>query len=509
MEGTVKEIALAVGGQTLLHHAPPAPLTLADGETRAIDIRLSARYEADGQLFDIPLTERNPDTLVGLNTADGTPIDEPSGSLTGRITSFFSPPGPNNQKPTERPEGIEQERTPNGILSLSRTPDFESPMWMPLFIEDDGSYRVDVKPGKYYVMAVLDQNGDGRSGLSDGIGIYGTHLPVRGTPAAVNVFPNETTPHVDIDILASYIDEKGTMAEIKDGGRWDISRIYGHPEDIFKYTRAGKPIEEWVYWTKGVAFQFVPDGAGWKLKKQDKFQTKAQNTEDSTQDTENPQEADPPKQTPPGTFPFTAEPVTVHYSHDGILWQIAPDATLSPIGTGFYPNASKNGALVYQDIDDNVILQDIATGQGLVLLDNQRSIQEPVISPDGDYLAYTHTEHTGRKRITVQHLPTKKFFTIPSTAREMSTPAWRGDGQLLAYCTTGTIENLDDAEGNRNIYAFDYVTNSVEPIVISPADDTDPAWNPADLNTLAFSRKKRRRLSPNLDCNVFCYRTTN
>ncbi len=481
-------------GTNAITSHPPARLTLADGETRTIAIHLTARYEADGQLRAIPITKQNPDTLPGLKVADGTSTDEPSGSLTGKITSYFSPLREKGEmlkkrQPTDSQDGIEQKRTPNGILSLSLTPDFESPMWMPLFIEDDGSYRVDVKPGKYYIMAVLDQNGDGRSGLSDGIGIYGTHLPVRGTPAAVNVLPNETTPHVDIDILASYIDEKGTMAELKDGGRWDIARIHGHPEDIFKYTRAGKTIEEWVYWTKGLAFQFVADGAGWKLKKQDEFQTKAQGTEADTQDAENPQTAEHAKQTQPETSPITGQPVAIYYSHDGILWRITPDATLSPIGAGFYPNASENGALVYQDIDANVIIQDVVTGQGTVLLDNRHRVQEAVISPDGDYLAWTHTEHTGRKRITVQHLPSQKHFTIPSTAREISMPAWRRDGQLLAYCATGTIENRDDTGRNRNIYAFDSVTNSVEPIVVSPTDDADPAWNPSDLNTLAFSRK--------------------
>ena len=129
---------------------------------------------------------------------------------------------------------------PDGLLSLSASPDFRSPLWMPLFLEVDGTFVVDVKPGQYYVLAVVDRNGDGRSGTSDGIGLYGTHHPVRGTPAPITVFPGKTTPHVDIDILATYVDEKGTMAELSDGGRWNIARMYGEREDIFKWTRKGR-----------------------------------------------------------------------------------------------------------------------------------------------------------------------------------------------------------------------------------------------------------------------------
>ena len=106
---------------------------------------------------------------------------------------------------------------------------------MPLFLDEDGTYFVDVKPGKYYVLAVVDQNSDGLSGIS---GRYRNlrHTPnlYEAQPAAITVFPGKITPHVNIDILASYVDEKGTMAELSDGGQWNIARMYGEPEDIFK-----------------------------------------------------------------------------------------------------------------------------------------------------------------------------------------------------------------------------------------------------------------------------------
>ena len=70
----------------------------------------------------------------------------------------------------------------------------------------------------------------------------------------------------------------------------------------------------------------------------------------------------------------------------------------------------------------------------------------------------------------------------------VSHPAWNSDGTVLAYVTAGTIENPDDTGQNRNIYAFDQVTTSVEPVVVSPVDDAEPTWSPANPNQLAFTR---------------------
>ena len=509
-------------GTNAIATTPPAAAGFDEGETRAVNIQLSARYGAEGQLVAITEAENNP--IAGNFVSNPTPditTEEQMGGITGKVTSFFS----SGTAKAENKDTTSENEDPiiDGILSLSTTPDFSSPMLMPLFLDEDGTYFVDVKPGKYYVLAVVDQNSDGLSGISDGIGIYGTHQPVRGTPAAITVFPGKITPHVNIDILASYVDEKGTMAELSDGGRWNIARMYGEPEDIFKYTRDGKMIEEWMYWTRGLAFHFEADGAGWKLKDTNKFEPNTQNilkeTETAAEDKQHSQNE--PNETLPQNlstdgFSLATESVFIYYSHDGVLWRIAPataaervvdavagdqpsvevDTRVAPLGAGFRPSASESGMLVYHDFDNNVIIRDIVTGKSMVFLDNRHLAEDVTISPDGQYLAYAHSETTGRKRILIQHLRSEEIFRIPSTAREMTNPAWRRDGQLLAYATVGTIENPEVGE-NRNIYAFDHVTNSVEPIVISEADDAEPAWHPADQNTLAFSRgagKKPRQI---------------
>ena len=496
---------------------PPKPLVVEEGETRAVYIQMSAQYNSEGQLVEMTGVEKQ--YLSGNfrpTDSDVTNDAKQTGSITGRITSYFST---TISKPDDNDSSSEnQEPTPDGLLSLSSTADFRNPEWMPLFLDDNGTFLADVKPGKYYVMAVVDQNGDGRSGLSDGIGIYGTHQPVRGNPATITVFPGKTTPHVDIDILASFVDEKGTMSELSDGDRWNIARMYGEPEDIFKYSDKGKLIEEWMYWSDGLAFQFEGDGAGWKLKNSEKFKPNTQNISEKSEDTEtDTSENDDNSEQKPNEilskdgFSFATESVFIFYSHEGVLWRIAPatytdrvidtlvkeqasiliNTRVAPLGPGYHPSASEKGILVYHDPNQNVIISDVETKRSTVLLDNRQYLAENVsISPDGEYIAFANTDNTGRKRIVIQHLPTEKVFRIPSTSLEMSNPAWRRDGQLLAYEAAGTFENPESGQ-NRNIYAFDNVSNSIEPIVISPEDDAEPSWHPIEQNTIAFSRGQR------------------
>ena len=496
---------------------PPKSIKIVEGETRGVYVYLSARYDVNGQLVAMSESGSNrtysgigPNTTNG-NVSETNTTDEQTGRITGKITSFFS------TRTTKVDQGDavaeNEEPVPNGILSLSTTPEFDSPMLMPLFLDDDNRFVVDVEPGVYYVLAVVDQNSDGLSGTSDGIGVYGTHLPVRGTPAAITVFPGKTTPHVDIDILATYVDEKGTMAELSDGGRWNIARMYGEPEDIFKYTRNGRLVEEWMYWSRGLGFHFEADGAGWKLSDKNEFKPNIQNLAKETNKTEeqlpeeNTQQTEPVKDMNIEGFSIAAESVNIYYSHEGVLWRIAPgtrtisadgntpnepptikvDTRVAPLGPGYRPSASATGTLVFHDFDDNVIIRDITTGVSKVLLDNRHLAQDVAISPDGEFIAYVQTSPTRRKRIFIQNLRSERLFHLPSTAIEMSNPAWRIDGQMLAYAAAGSIEN-PKADENRNIYAFDNAARSIEPIVISSSDDAEPAWHPSDLNTLAFSR---------------------
>lgn len=414
---------------------PPDPIVLTEGENRDIELVISARYDANGHLHAAP---------------PGIEAHIEQGGIAGRIMW----------------DGHSVQR---GILTLSYSPDFSAPIAMPISLTGDGSYQVSVLPGTYYVMAVMDANNDGKTGITDGVGIYGTRRPTRGEPAAVSVFSGQTTQHIDIDILGSYIDEEGNMAEIEDGGRWEIKKQYGEPEDIFRLTRNGRMNEEWKYWTKGIGFLWKANGAGWEFGNEERFTPKADIISEK---------APTPKQLP----------AHIYFAYDDIIWGLAPDGTNAPLGAGHNPTVANDGTLIFQDREGNVIVRSREKLNGALLLDSRQMAKDAAISPDAEYVAYTRPEYGNRSRVVIRHLSTESEFVVPSTAQQSFTPAWNKDGSVLAYVTAGTIENPDDDGQNRNIYAFDQVTSSVEPIVVSPADDTEPTWSPANPNQLAFTR---------------------
>ena len=442
---------------------PPAALALAKGDTRNIELVISARYDANGLLHA---------ARPGIETH----IEQ--GHIAGRIIW-------NGQA------------IAHGILTLSYTPDFSAPIAMPIFISDGGHYQVDVLPGSYYVMAIMDANNDQTTGIADGVGIYGTRHPVRGEPTSINVFPGETTAHIDIDILAIYIDDDGNMAEIEDGGRWEMRKRYGEPEDIFRITRNGLLNEEWKYWTKGIGFLWVEKGAGWELRDMEEFTTKKEidtnligKNETQMHGLGNSEDAAKSAMETEGQLP-----AFIYFVYDDVIWGISPDGNSTPLGVGHNPTVANDGTLVYQDRDGNVIVWNSDMPNGDLLLDRRKMADDVAISSDAQYVAYTRPEFGNRSRVVIQHISSESEFVVPSTALQSFTPAWNSDGTMLAYVTAGTIENPDsviaDTGGQlRNIYAFDQVAQSVEPIVVSlETDDTEPTWSPANPNQLAFTRR--------------------
>ncbi len=443
---------------------PPTVLTLAEGETQEIEVVISARYDDDGRLHATP---------------PGIEAHIEQGGIAGRIVW----------------DGHTVEQ---GILTLSYAPDFSTPIAMPITVSGDGSYRVSVLPGSYYVMVVVDANNDQKTGIADGVGIYGTRHPVRGEPTAVHVFPGDTTAHIDIGVLAIYIDADGNMAEIEDGGRWEIRKLYGEPEDIFRVTRNGRLNEEWNYWTKGLSFVWKANGAGWELSNTESFTLKEDvdpkliEPKLIEKDIGNENAEAPDASTMGAAGQLSA---FIYFAYDGMIWGISPDSNSTPLGIGHNPTVANDGTLIYQDRDGNVIIRNREMPDGGLLLDRRKMADDVAISPDAEYLAYIRPEFGDRTRLIIQHISSGSEFTVPSTALQSFTPAWNSDGTILAYVTAGSIENPDaavrvDGQQRRNIYAFDQIAQRVEPIVISPdTDDIEPTWSPANPNQLAFTRK--------------------
>ena len=429
---------------------PPSALTLVAGTNPEITIFVSARYNADGQL------EAVAEGAIDLS-------QDTSGGISGQI----------------RWDG---KAFKEGILSISETPDFRSPVAISLNLENDGHYEVSIPPGDYYVMAVVDLDGDRKSGLRDGVGIYGTRHPVRSKELQrVSVFPDYITPHIDIEIFAMYIDVEGNIAEIEDGGRSEIKLQYGAPEDVFQFTRFGRQIEEWCYWTQGVRFRFEAVGTGWKLQTRKDFEPTLEALAQLKQLEQQSQQSstDAPETTPLNGL--------LYYNFDDIIWECMPMMGMQqPLAAGRRPTASLNGRLTYLDLEGNVLLHDSDAPQDRLLLERRDLATDVTISPDGAYLAFARQEME-RRHIYIRHISSQEEIPVPSTAQEMFTPAWNRTGELLAYSTRGSIEN-PEAGTDRNIYSYTPVSGRVDPISIGSEDDAEPAWSPSDPNLLAFSR---------------------
>lgn len=429
---------------------PPSALTVTAGTNPSITIFVSARYNETGQLESIA------EGTIDLN-------QDRSGGISGQI----------------RWDG---KTFKEGILSISETPDFRSPVAISLNLENDGRYEVSIPPGDYYVMAVVDLDGDRKSGLRDGVGIYGTRHPVRSKELQrVSVFSDYTTPYIDIEIFAMYIDVEGNIAEIEDGGRSAIKLQYGAPEDVFQFTRFGRQIEEWCYWTQGVRFRFEAVGAGWKLQTRKDFEPTPEALEQLKQLEQQSQQSSTDA---PETTSLNA---LLYYNFDDIIWECIPMTGMQqPLAAGRRPTASWNGRLTYIDLEGNVFLHDSDAPQDRLLLERRELATDVTISPDGAYLAFARQE-MGRQHIYIRHISSQEEIPAPSTAQEMFTPAWNRTGELLAYSTRGSIEN-PEAGTDRNIYSYAPMSGRVDPISIGPEDDAEPAWSPSDSNLLAFSR---------------------
>ncbi len=441
---------------------PPSALTLVAGTNPKIQIFVSARYNADGQL------EAVAEGVIDLHQDSGSGI---AGQIQYAGKEFKE-----------------------GMISISETPDFQSPVAISLNLEVDGRYEVSIPPGDYYVMAVVDLDGDRKAGLRDGVGFYGTRRPVRGKPQQVSVFAEHITLHIDIEIFAIYIDVEGNIAEIEDGGRSEIKLRYGEPEDVFTFTRFGRQIEEWWYWTQGVSFKFEANGAGWKLQNRKDFEPKAVDSEQLKQleqefEQSDNQTAGEARDTQPESE-ATPLNVLIYYSYDDVIWGYAPTGIQQPLGAGTQPTASLDGRLTYLDLEGNVVVHNSDDPEGRLLLDRRELTSDVMISPDGAYLAFARRS-MDRRRIYIRHISSQEEFLVPSTAQEMFTPAWNPSGELLAYGTRGSVENPEDRE-DWNIYGYDQVSGRVEPICIGPEDDAEPAWSPTDPNLLAFSRAEGR-----------------
>ncbi len=477
-------------GTTDITAKPPAQLSVKSGKNQEIKIFISAQFSDNGQLTPI----FDPIVYPEIPPFEGSGI---SGKIIWEGQKFAqlillisnTPEFEEDGKPSDRKTGRNDEsQEPPASESEGLVDEEEQPFVTvaPLKLKADGKYAYPLPPGDYYVMAVVDIDKDMEAGLRDGVGIYGTRTPMTGSPKLVTIFPDRITPFIDIEIRAIYIDEYGSIAQIEDANRANIRQQHGEPENIYTFTRFGVEVEEWWYWTKGIAFTFEKNGPGWRLKNTEEF--KPQPKEQTSKFAPNSaqiEDVEEPEYTKPIPKNSLLDAV-VYYTYDNVIWGLAPDGTRQPISLGEYPTVARDGVLSLVDIDGNVRIVDGDNPAGRIALKRDEMAFDPVISPDGKYLAFVR-KMGERSQLFIKHLKSGEELPLTSVAEEYYTPAWSADGYMLAYAANGSVENPST---DRNIYGFDQIENRITPIVTSPADEAEPVWSPIDPNMLVFSREE-------------------
>ena len=458
-DGTYSTGDLVGGYGTLdLVNDPPQALTLPNVDSTEqlnnLQILLTATYGADGQLIpmaEIPTVPTNLDSI-------------PNG-ISGRIL-------------TNDIYSVETTKYREVIISVSKTDDFSQAIAIPIDVGSDGYYKIPLMPEDYYVMAVIDLNGDRKAGINDGVGVFGTRRPVRGKPQMVSVYKDQIITNIDIQIAAIFTDQLGNITEVEVGHRPEIRIQHGQPDDVYQIKRGSRLMEEWWYWKRGIGFVFESTRLGWELKDEKKF--KAQPIAEKTQQSK----ISAGRLTQIGTHLF--------YSYDGVIWAYSPEGSHQPIGLGNSPSTSLNGQLIYQNDQGEVMISKKGK-KASVFLNRRDFATDATVSPDGKKVAFAR-QLTDRARIFIRDIESDYEISVPSVALEMGMPAWNITSKLLAYVGTGEIGSKDDTgKATRNIYSYDLKSNRIDSISVGPNDDTTPVWSPVDMRRLAFCRLENDR----------------
>ena len=458
-DGTYSTGDLVGGYGTLdLVNDPPQALTLPNVDSTEqlnnLQILLTATYGADGQLIpmaEIPTVPTNLDSI-------------PSG-ISGRIL-------------TNDIYSVETTKYREVIISVSKTDDFSQAIAIPIDVGSDGYYKIPLMPEDYYVMAVIDLNGDRKAGINDGVGVFGTRRPVRGKPQMVSVYKDQIITNIDIQIAAIFTDQLGNITEVEVGHRPEIRIQHGQPDDVYQIKRGSRLMEEWWYWKRGIGFVFESKRLGWELKDEKKF--KAQPIAEKTQQSK----ISAGRLTQIGTHLF--------YSYDGVIWAYSPEGSHQPIGLGNSPSTSLNGQLIYQNDQGEVMISKKGK-KASVFLNRRDFATDATVSPDGKKVAFAR-QLTDRARIFIRDIESDYEISVPSVALEMGMPSWNITSKLLAYVGTGEIGSKDDTgKTTRNIYSYDLKSNRIDSISVGPNDDTTPVWSPVDMRRLAFCRLENGR----------------
>ena len=354
-------------------------------------------------------------------------------------------------------------------LLISEASDFSDASMLPVVLDGFGNFVVALPAGAYYVMAIVDAAGDEQVGAGDGVAVYGARVGASGDaePSRVLVWDNRVTPYVHLVVSAVYTGDGSSYAALDDGSRTTIRRSLGEPNDRYRWTRGGRLVEEWRYWSEGVAFTFAANGPGWTQIGAEKFTPNRTALERMR----------------PDDIAITQSLVAqstvdaaVYYETEGVVWAFTPDGSQKPITVGSEPHATPNG-LLYRDEAGDLMLLDADSGSSRLAMPGSSGAHGLAFTDDDATLAYVR-----EGRLLVRSRSGDERVAPTDDLAGVSSPSWDRTGRVLAFSAIGP------SGGGTNIYAYDPARSHIEPLVEGAGDDLGPVWSPTGPRTLAFTR---------------------
>lgn len=100
---------------------------------------------------------------------------------------------------------------------------------------------------------------------------------------------------------------------------------------------------------------------------------------------------------------------------------------------------------------------------------------QPVLSPDGRFLAYVAKPANARAYgIYLLDLETNVERLLVQLDKDVIYPTWSPDGAMLAFIGTQEKDNWD-------LFVVEVLTGQVRRLTTDPAADVNPAWSPNGL----------------------------
>ncbi len=135
-----------------------------------------------------------------------------------------------------------------------------------------------------------------------------------------------------------------------------------------------------------------------------------------------------------------------------------------------------NDKIVYEDVENRIIIYDPTTYQEMVLLDDGHYNASPDLSPDGTQIVFV-SDRDGDQELYMMDVDGTNLRQLTHNSTRDSWPIWSPDGTQIAY--------LSSSEDNVDLMVINIDGSSTHNLTQGVGNNREPSWSP-DGQKLAF-----------------------